>query len=103
MLYYYKFVKWDAIPIEDAMQHSTIKRFVEYDKGNKNALKGLDVVLDDPIIKVGGWAFGVRPYLKKYWVKLEHYGIQEYYAINKTAIRKKLGSHVVKIIEVKGD
>lgn len=100
-MYYYKFVRWDAMPIEEAMQHKTIKAVEEFEKGNKKPLKKLHPVYDDPNIKVGGWCFNLRPYLKKYWVKLKCYGIQEYYALNKTDIRKKFNSYVIQIIEVK--
>jgi hypothetical protein len=100
MLSYYKFVSWDAIPIENAMQHNTIKAINEYENDNKKPLKDLHIVLDSPYIDFGGWRFNLRPYLKKYWVKLKYYGIQEYYALNKTDIRKEFNSYVIQIIEI---
>lgn len=100
-MYYYKFVQWDAIPIEDAKQHSTIKAIEEFEKGNKTPLKECHLVLDDPHIKNGGWCFVLRPYLKRYWVKLKGYGINEYYALNKGDIRKKFGRYVIEIIEIR--
>lgn len=100
-MYYYKFAMWDAVPIEEAKQHKTIKAFEEYENGNKKALKALHPVYDDPCLKWGGWCFVVRPLLRRYWVKLKQYGICEYYALNKTDIRKRFGSYVLEIVEVK--
>lgn len=100
-MYYYKFTKWDVEPIETVKQDKTIQAYEEYEKGNKKPLKKLAPVLDDPFIKIGGWCFVVRPILKKYWVKLRGYGINEYYALNKTDIRKRFGSYVIEIVEIK--
>lgn len=100
-MYYYKFVRWDAVPIEEAKQHKTVKAFEEYENGNKKPLKDLHPVFDDPTIKVGGWCFDVRPLLRRYWVKLRGYGINEYYALNKTDIRRHFNSYVLEIVEVK--
>lgn len=102
-MYYYKFAQWDAVPIEDAMQHKTVKAAEEYEKGNKKPLNDLHMVLDDPCVRVGGWCFSLRPLLRRFWVKLRGYGINEYFALNKTDIRKKLGSYVLEIIEIKED
>lgn len=98
-MYYYKFVPWDVAPVEDAKQSKTIKAFEEYENGNKKTLKDLHPVFSEPYIKIGGWCFVVRPLLRRYWVKLRHYGICEYFALNKTDIRKKFGSYVIEIIE----
>lgn len=100
---YYKFVTWDAIPIEEALKGALPQALQEYDNGNKKPLKELHLVLDNPHVDRGGWRFNVRPYLKCYWVKLRGYGINEYYAINKTDIRKQFGNYVIKIVEIKGD
>lgn len=100
-MYYYKFAQWDAVPIEEVKTSSTIKAYEEYEKGNKKPLKDLHPVLDDPYIKIGGWCFCVRPLLRRFWVKLKGYGINEYYALNKTDIRKRFGSYVIEIIEIK--
>lgn len=97
---YWKFVKWDAIPIENALKHRTVKAMQEYDNGNTKPLYDLEIATTDPYIKIGGWCFSLVPYLKKYWVKTKYYGIQEYFAVNKTVIRKELKSGVIKIVEV---
>ena len=52
--------------------------------------------------KLGGWYFDLRPYCKKYWIKLRDGGIFEGYAPNKTCIRKVYGDYWVdQIVEVK--
>lgn len=98
---YYKFVRWDAAPLEEVKQSATIKAYEEYENGNAKPLKEFHPVLDDPNIKIGGWCFNVRPLLKRYWVKLKQYGINEYFALNKTDIQKKFGSYVIEIVEIK--
>lgn len=100
---YYKFTQWDVMPIEELKNNPTYKALEEFDKGNKKPLQQRELVLDEPCIKVGGWCILLRPYLKRYWVKLKGYGINEYYAYNKTHIRKRFGSYVLEIIELKKD
>lgn len=98
---YYKFVTWDIKPIEEFLSTKIPAALQEYDKGNKKPWQELQIVTQNPYYKIGGWCFPYGEYLKKYWVKTKYHGILEYYAINKTAIRKELKSHVIKIIEVK--
>jgi hypothetical protein len=43
-------------------------------------------------IKIMGYLYDIKRYLKKYIIKTEHYGILEYYAPNKTTLRKILSS-----------
>lgn len=102
-MYYYKFVRWDAAPVEDVLAHPTVKAIEEFEKGNKKPLKERHLVLDEPVIKFGGWCFVLLPYLKRYWVKLRGYGINEFFAMNKTDIRKRFNSAVLEIIEIKED
>lgn len=48
-----------------------------------------------------GWTYDFRDELRLFLVKEKYYGWQEYYATNKTAIRKKLGSHnIIRIVEL---
>ena len=57
---------------------------------------GLDNLQRDGIYKLQGWAYDLRPFLKKILVK--QYGSwQEYYAPNKTALRKLLYGVVEKM------
>jgi hypothetical protein len=98
---YYKFVKWDAAPIETVLMERTPKALAEYDNGNKKAFNDLQIATTDPYYKCGGWCFPLAPYLRRYWVKTKYYGILEYFAVNKTAIRKALKSEVIEIVEVK--
>jgi hypothetical protein len=52
------------------------------------------------MLKIMGYKYNLRPYLKQYLVK--QYGSwQEYYAPNKTALRKCLHGAIDKIVELK--
>ena len=97
---YYKFVKWDVPNVENVLKNPIPLALAEYDKGNKKPFKNMNLATTDPYYKCAGWCFPLWPYLKKYWVKTKDYGILEYFAINKTAIRNELKSQVIKIIEV---
>lgn len=98
---YYKSSIWEVIPIEEAKTHPLVQAIEEYENGNPKPLRDKHFVSGDPFIKYGGWCFVLRPYLKRYWVKLKQYGINEYYALNKTDIRKLFKNYVIEIIEVK--
>lgn len=97
---YYKFVSWEARPIEEVLTAKIPSALQEYDNGNKKPFQAMQIATTHPYYKLGGWCFFLAPYLKKYWVKTKYYGIQEYYAVNKTAIRKELKSHCLQIVEV---
>lgn len=97
---YYKFVQHEPAPIEKVMNASIPSALKAYDDGNELPFKALQIVTRDPFYQLGGWRFDLRPYLKKYWVKEKYYGILEYYAPSKTAIRNELKSRCIKIVEV---
>lgn len=97
---YYKFVKWEAAPIEKVLTGEIPEALAAYDKGDKKPLNDLQIATTEPYYKIGGWCFPLAPYLRKYWVKTKYYGILEYYAVNKTAIRKELKSDYIKAVEV---
>lgn len=105
-MHYHKFVKWDAPPVETLFDTTAVKAMIEADNGNTKPIKELysnngDITLLDGAIRRAGWEFDLRPYCKKFWVKTKWYGIREYYAPNKTSVRKILGSHnVLEIVEV---
>ena len=51
--------------------------------------------------RVGGWEYDFRDDLRLFLVKEKYSGWSEYYATNKTAIRKKIGSHnIIRIVEL---
>ena len=98
---YYRFVKWEPAPIENVLQGSIPTALQAYDAGNKKPFNALQIATTDPFYRCGGWCFPLVEYLKKYWVKTKYYGILEYYAVNKTAVRKDIGAHnVIKIVEI---
>ena len=99
---YYKFVKnWEPRPLEDVMKATIPQALKAYDEGNQQPWKDMNIVTTSPYVDIGGWRFLYSEYLKVFWVKTKYWGIQEYYALNKTAIRKAVGSHnIIKIVEV---
>lgn len=96
----YKFVSWNVPPVEDCFSARIPAALIEYDKGNKEPLKNLHIVTQEPICKISGWAFPYAEYMRCYWVKTKYSGIIEIYALNKTDIRKELKSNAIKIVEV---
>ena len=53
------------------------------------------------IYLAAGWTYDFRDELRLFLVKEKYSGWREYYATNKTAIRKKLGSHnIIRIVEL---
>lgn len=97
---YYKFVSWEPKPINNILTGKIPQALQEYDRGNKKPFNDLQIATTEPYYRCGGWCFPLEPYLRKFWVKTKYYGILEYYAVNKTAIRKELKSQVIQIVEV---
>jgi hypothetical protein len=97
----WKFVTWDVPPcpkLEDTFEgnYRTVEEFL--------ARKFSSGWVDNNIISLGGyklrgWFFDLRPWLKKYLVKQWGH-IQEYYAPNKTTLRKILHGRVDYIQEL---
>lgn len=70
------------------------------EKYKKGYIFGLHELQSNGIYKLMGWAYDFRPYLKKYLVK--QYGDwREYYAPNKTALRKTIYGQIDRIEELK--
>ena len=60
---------------------------------------GIDNLKSTGLYKLMGWAYNFKPYLKKYLVK--QYGQwQEYYAPNKTTLRRTIYGRIDKIQEI---
>ena len=74
------------------------KQFLEsiYQKGYIGSLFNMQKY---GILKERGWAYDFKPYLKSYVVK-QHGTWQEYYAPNKTALRKSIYGGIQKIVEI---
>lgn len=98
---YYKFVSWDVPPIENVLHNAIPAALQEYDNGNTKPFNDMQIATTEPYYKIAGWLFDLRPYLRRFWVKTKYYGIQEYWAVNKTAIRRELKSGCIEIVEVK--
>ena len=97
---YYRFTTWEPAPIDQVLAAPLPSALAAYDAGDKKPLHERQIATTDPFFRLGGWCFDLRPYLRKYWVKTKYYGICEYYAVNKSAIRNELKSHVLKIVEI---
>lgn len=97
---YWRFVNWEPADINAVMASGIPAALAAHDNGNKKLLHDMQIATTDPFYKSGGWCFDLRPYLKRYWVKTKYFGIQEYYAVNKTAIRNELKSYCLEIVEV---
>jgi hypothetical protein len=97
---YWCFVNWKPANLADVLNSKIPLALEEYDNGNKKPFLDMKIATTDPFYKSGGWCFDLRPYLRRYWVKTKYYGIQEYYAINKTAIRNELKSNCLEIAEI---
>lgn len=72
----------------------------DYDAGDKQPLKDLHICTQEAVCRIGGWEMPYRSYLRRFWVKTKYYGIQQYFALNKTDIRKALKSDALEIVEV---
>ena len=104
---YWKFVSWDAVPIEQVKSALWPSAMAEYDKGNKKQLIELYrtranyELIENGVYRLGGWEFSMREYCRKYWVKVQYAGIHEVYAPDRTTIRNWFGKHrVLSIVEV---
>lgn len=97
---YRKFVKWEPQPIENVLKSKLCMALEAFDNGDAEPLKALEIVTSEPYARIGGWEIDLRPYLRKYWVSIQYYGICEVYAMYKTHIRRYYGSHsVIKIVD----
>lgn len=67
---YQKFVQWKPIPLENALQSAVAVAIAAYENGDKNALRqyykeyATTATLQNPVVKVGGWAFSLREFCK---------------------------------------
>lgn len=99
----YKFVTWDIRPLEELQSTLPYKAKVKLLNGGKLTRTEKDMLVSSMfynfgVIKMGGWAFDFKPYLKKYLVK--QYGSwQEYRAFDKTSLKKGISGKIEKIVE----
>jgi hypothetical protein len=63
---------------------------------------GLNSLQANGFFKLNGWAYDFRPFLKLYVVKqYDHW--QEFFAPNKTLLRKSLFGRIQRVVEIKQD
>lgn len=65
----------------------------------RGCIFGLDHLMSGGRYLLYGWAFDFKPYLKRILVK-QYDGWQEYYAPNKTALRKCLYGRIQEMVEL---
>lgn len=100
----YKFVSWDIRPLEELKSTLPYRAKVKLLNGEKLTRTEKDMLVSSVfysfgIIKIGGWAFDFRPYLKTYLVKqYDRWG--EYKAFDKTSLRTILYGKIQRIIEI---
>lgn len=100
----YKFVTWDIRPLEEYEFTLPYKAKVKLLNGEKLTRAEKDMLVSSVfysfgVIKMGGWAFDFRPYLKTYLVK-QYDRWQEYKAFDKTSLRTILYGTIQKIVEI---
>ena len=100
----YKFVSWETPSLDalkDTFPYRMKEKLLRGEKLTKEERYNLFVALynqDRYGIKLMGWYFSFYEYLRRIWVKQKYYGIQEYYAIDKTSVRTHLGHDVIEMI-----
>lgn len=99
----YKFVSWDVKPLEEYEFTLPYRAKVKLLNGEKLTRTEKDMLVSSSfynfgIIKIHGWAFDFRPYLKKYLVK-QNGTWQEYRAFDKTSLRCGILGKIEKIVE----
>ena len=105
-----KFVSWDIPALETlkgSFVYDVMGKLNSGEKLSSNEKEHLTNLFEQSgertgRIKLSGWCFDFKPYLKAYWVKTEFAGIFEVYAFNKTLVRKhvKYFGKVCKIVEI---
>lgn len=97
---YYCFVNWKPADLADVLKARIPAALAEFDAGNRKPLHDLEIATTKNYFDLGGWRFLYDGYINRYWVKTKYNGIVEYYAMNKSAIKKQLKSHALEIIKV---
>jgi hypothetical protein len=100
----YKFVTWDIRPLEELNFTLPYRAKVKLLNGEKLTRAEKDMLVSSMfynfgVIKMGGWAFDFRPYLKTYLVK-QYDRWTEYKAFDKTSLKTILSGTIQRIVEV---
>lgn len=99
----YKFVKWDVPPLEMLKGSDIFLLFKKRHRLNQHEKNIVFRELHNNSysrrgIPRSGWMFPFTDILKRFLVKVKHYGWQEMYAPNKTSIRSYYKSGVLEIV-----
>lgn len=77
----------------------TSQELIQTMKSNSRFHSGVSNLLFDGVYRVNGWAYDMRDELQCYLVK-QHGHWQEYYAPNRTTLRRLVSGRIDKIQEV---
>lgn len=98
MVQAYKFSSTARSECPDLLGDMTPEEFLKT-KYVRDCISGLDNLMSTGRYLLYGWSFNFRPYLKRILVK-QYDGWQEYYAPNKTALRRCLYGRIQEMVEL---
>lgn len=94
---YFKFSETaTSEPSQDIIENP--RSFVKKELGDKNRPLSDDIKFTG-FFKINGWAYDLRPYLKRYVYK-QYGNWHEIWALNKTNARYLIGGRIQKIVEI---
>lgn len=101
----YKFVNWDIQPLEDfkdTMPYIVKLKLLQRKKITREEKDEIvsSMLYHNGIIKLGGWAFDFRGFMKTYLVK-QYNRWEEYKVFDKTSLKKILSGTIQCIVELK--
>jgi len=106
----YKFVSHEISPVENYKDAKVYQLLVKANRGTLSKeekdilIEMLHSHAEKCCIKLMGWKYNFRSFLRRFYVKTDYYGVQEMFAFNKTQIRKYLTfgmGHIYDICETK--
>lgn len=96
----YRFAKHDRVPTErpDIFRGVTPEQFLDA-KYQRALIFGLQNLQQTGWYRISGWSFDFTPYMKRFVVK-QYDSWQEYWAPNKTLLRRSLYGRIEKIVAI---
>ena len=106
----YKFVSHEISPVENYKDVKVYQLLVKANRGTLSKEEKDDLIKmiydhgEKHSIRLMGWKYNFSPFLRRFYTKTQHYGVQEIFAFNKMQIRKYLTcfmGHIYDICETK--
>lgn len=85
-------------PSPDILENCTPEEFLK-SKYIRGCIFGLDNLQKEGVYRLMGWKFDFRLFLKRFLVK-QHESWSEYYAPNKTSLRKSIYGRIDEIVAI---